>query len=160
MKYQYQKKQILVPIGEPVFVRHEANHKHNEVTVAVVRYAIPLNSIFCVNSGIFDPNVLTVAFNAIRSFQGINFNFNRNSQAPAFTFIVKGKTERRGNDVPNQELADNIALAKANKTALAVVRVATKAVAAYYAEEVKTLTEVVESLNKYSAREMAFINKV
>jgi hypothetical protein len=61
--------------------------------------------------------------NIVRSdFQDIHFDFNRSQGCPAFTFTVKAKTERRGEDSPNQELADKIALAKANMKAANVLR--------------------------------------
>lgn len=156
----YQKKTILMPIGEPRYIHHKATNKHNEVTVVVADYAIALRNIFKDDGSMLNPNVVKVAYDAIRSFQNIGFSFNRNQHAPAFTFTVKGKTERRVDDEPNQELADKIALAKANRIACSVARRVLKAVSSYYAKQVNNLTDIVGVLEDYRSRELTYIGNI
>ena len=136
---KFQKKPILVLTSEPVYIRREANGKHNEVTVMVAHYAIPLNHIFCQGSHALNPNSVRVAFEAAGGFQGIEFGFNKNLQAPAFTFTVRVKTERRGDDTPNQEWADKIVMAKANSKACVIAERILSAIIKYYKKEVSAL---------------------
>lgn len=155
----YQKKPILVPIGEPKYIHHKATNKHNEVTVAIVEYAMVLRNIFK-DDEMLNPNVVKVAHRAVRSFQNIGFSLNNHQQAPAFIFTVKGKTERRENDEPNQELANKIAVAKANRIACSVARRALKAVSSYYAKQVNNLTDIVGVLEDYRSRELTYIGNI
>lgn len=157
---KFQKKPILVPVNEPTYIRREANGKHNEVTVVVAHYVIPLNHVFCQGSKALNPNVMRAAFEAAGGFQGIEFRFNNNLQAPAFTFTVKAKTERRGDDAPNQELADKIVMAKANSKACIIAKRILGAMANYYRKEAAFIDTVCEVLSNTSARELAYIQKV
>lgn len=157
---KFQKKPILVPAVPPVFIRHEAKGKHNEVTVVVAHYAVPLNSIFSRGMLAISPNVLEAALKAANGFQDIQLGFNKNMQAPALTFVIKAKTERRGDDVPNQELADKIVMAKANSKACVVAERALKAVVKYYMNEIAVLDKVCEAFTNTAARELAYIEKV
>lgn len=157
---KFQKKPILVPANEPTYIRREANDKHNEVTVVVAHYAIPLNHVFCQGSQALNPNVIRAAFGAAGGFQGIEFGFNKNPQAPAFIFAVKAKTERRGDDAPNQELADRIVMAKANSKACVIAKRILGAIVKYYEKEIAFMNNVCEVLSNTSARELAYIQKV
>ena len=157
---KFQKKPILVPVKEPNYIRREANGKHNEVTVVVAHYAIPLNHVFCQGSQALNSNVMKVAFDAANGFQGIEFGFNRNPQAPAFTFAVKAKTERRGDDTPNQELADRIVMAKANSKACVIAKRVLGAIVKYYEKEIDFINGICDVLSNTSARELAYIQKV
>lgn len=157
---KFQKKLILVPANEPTYIRREANDKHNEVTVVVAHYAIPLNHVFCQGSQALNPNVMRAALEAADGFQGIEFRFNKNPQAPAFIFAVKAKTERRGDDAPNQELADRIVRAKANSKACVIAKRILGAIAKYYEKEIAFMNSVCEVLSNTSARELAYIQKI
>ena len=157
---RFHKKTILVPVKEPTYIRREANDKHNELTIVMVQYAIPLNNVFCQGSQALNPNVMRAAFEAADGFQGIEFGFNKSLQAPAFTFTVKAKTERRGDDAPNQELADRIAMTKANSKACVVAKRVLGAVVKYYEKEIAFVNDVCEVLSNTSARELAYIQKV
>jgi hypothetical protein len=157
---KFQKKPILVFANKPTYIRREANDKHNELTVVVAHYAIPLNRVFCQGSQALNPNVMRAAFEAASGFQGIKFGFNRNPQAPAFTFAVKAKTERRGDDTPNQELADKIVMAKANSKACAIAKRILGAIVKYYEKEIAFMNNVCDVFNNTLNRELAYIQKV
>lgn len=111
---KYHKKDLLVPIDSPYFIRKGANDKHNELTLVVVKYAFPVNAVLLGGAYALNPVAMQFISKAVSGFQGIQLQFNKNPQAPAFVFTIKAKTERRGNDVHNQELADKIVLCKAN----------------------------------------------
>lgn len=156
---KYQKKPILVPANTPTYIRHKANSKHNEVTVVVVHYAIPLNHVFRQGSQALNPNVMRVAFETAASFQGIEFEFNKNPQAPAFIFAVKAKTERREGDAPNQELADKIVMARANLKACVIARKILVAITKYYRKEIAFMNSICEVLSNASTRELTYIQR-
>lgn len=163
---KYQKEPLLVVADKPFMIRHKATETHNEVTVAVVKYALPLNGILPNGSMALNPNIFKVIFNATSGYPDINLEFNKNSQAPAFIFTVKAKTERRGKDVHNQELADKIVLAKANLKACAIVRTIINGnkrvdgLVDYYKKVVARLTEADGVLANFSQRETTYIEKV
>lgn len=119
---KYHKKDLLVPIDSPYFIRKGANDKHNELTLVVVKYAFPINAALLGGAYALNPVAMQFISKAVSGFQGIQLQFNKNPQAPAFVFTIKAKTERRGNDVHNQELADKIVLCKANIKASTVAK--------------------------------------
>lgn len=154
MIIKYHKKAILVTVGEPYFIRKEATVKHKEVTVAVVNYALPINSI--ASPIIFCPAVVKAAKKAALGFQDIKLEFNGNPQALAFTFQITAKTERRGNDVHNQELADKIVIAKANSKACNTAGRVLSEVRATFAEELKRTEPIEAVFESYAIREMNY----
>lgn len=157
---RFQKKPILVPIGQPTYIRREANSRHNEVTVIVSRYAIPLNNAFYNRADSLNKSVIMAGLKATKSFQDIEFVFNNNPQAPAFTFVVKAKTERRGDDTPNQELADKIVRIKASIKASAIARKVFLAIAAQYSNELSFNHSIYETICSYEAREVSYLNNI
>ena len=150
-----QKKSLLVEVGEPLIFRHEPNGNHNEVTVAVIKYAIPIIGI---TRNITAPVLKKIEKVAMSDpSAGIRFNFKY--EAPAILFICKRKTERRGNDAHNQELADKIAIAKCRAGACRIGRRITLELAKLFEEEAQHLKEISESFNTYTERELSYINK-
>lgn len=157
---RFQKKPILTLATEPTYIRHEAKGKHNEVTVVVARYAIPLKYTFYHKDNSLSRSILNAGIKATRSFQDIEFEFNGIAQAPAFTFVVKAKTERRGDDPHDQKLADKIALVKANIKACAIARKVFLAMAAQYCNELSFNHSIYETLSNYEARETSYLNNI
>jgi hypothetical protein len=157
---RFHKKPILVPIGQPTYIRREASGKHNEVTVIVSRYAIPLNNVFYSGANSLNKSIIIAGLKATKSFQDIEFAFNNNPQAPAFTFVVKAKTERRGDDIHNQELADKIVRIKANMKAGVVARKVFLAIATHYSNELSFNHSVFEALCGYEFRETSYLNNI
>lgn len=155
----FQKRPILVSINNPTFIRKEATEKNNEVTIVIMHMAIPLEHIFNGKTLALSPSVLTAAAQVSSGFQDINLEFNNNIKAPAFTFQVKAKTERRGNDVPNQALADKIAVAKANAKACVIARRLLLRINKYYRGEMQRLDSIADVFSNYAARELSYIQK-
>lgn len=157
---KYQKKPVLVMVGKPFFIRHIANERHNETTVLIAQFALPLNDVLTNGSQGLTPNLIRAVFKGAEGFQGIELDFNRNPQAPAFTFTVKAKTERRREDLHDQELADKIVTAKVNMRACNIAKRLISSVIAYHKSEVKNMTPIVEMLEHYAAREISYLEKV
>ena len=157
---KFQKKPILLLTSPPTFIRKEANSKHNEVTVAVAHYAIPVANICNHGKETINTGMLKAAINATRVFPGIDFSFNGNQHAPAFTFTIKAKTERRGDDVHNQELADKIVLAKLNVKACTIMNKVVNTIGEYYCSEISALGKIAEIIGGYQARETSYIQKM
>lgn len=162
---KYQKKPLLEVVGEPLMIRRKATETHNEVTVAVVKYALLFEGLLPKGSKALNPIMFKTIFNAASGYPDINLEFNKNPQVPALIFTVKVKTERRGEDVHNQELADKIVLAKANLKACAIVRTIINGnkrvdgLADYYRKVVEKLNEVDNVLDNFSQRETMYIEK-
>ena len=157
---RFHKKPILVPIGKPTYIHREANSKHNEVTVIISRFAIPLNNAFYDGANSLNKSVIMAGLKATKSFKDIEFGFNNNPQAPAFTFVIKAKTERRGDDIHNQELADKIVRIKANMKACAIARKVFLAIAVHYSNELSFNHSIYEAISSYEAREMSYLNNM
>lgn len=155
---KHHKKSILVPVNEPSFYRHAANGEHNEVTVIVAHYAIPVNTMF---GGVrnLNPVIVEKVNRAMESFQ-VDFDFNGNMSTTAFTFTVKAKTERRGNDVHNQELADRIVTAKANAKACVVANKVVDTIIEHLLEFRRELADIGCTLSKHIARELEYVHKI
>lgn len=156
---KYQKKPILVMVGKPFFIRHTANERHNETTVLVAQFALSLNGVLTNGSQGLTPNLLRAVLRGAKGFQGIGLDFNGNPQAPAFTFTVKAKTERRGEDPHDQELADKIVTAKVNMRACNIAKSLISSVIAYHKSEIENMTPIAEMLGYYAAREVSYLEK-
>lgn len=157
---KYQKKVILAEVGEPFFIRRKATEAHNEVTVIVMTYAIPLNSILPYGSMELNPAMLEAVLKAANSFQGINLEFNKNVQNPAFLFKVKAKTERRGDDVHDQALADKIVMGKASAKACVIAQRVVDGISKYLTETAKALAPISQVFEHYADREAAYFRKM
>lgn len=157
---RFQKRPILVVVGQPTYIRKEAKDKHNEVTVALARYAMPVGNIFQGGEHSLSAEIVKAVEKIGKCLQGIELEFNRLPQAPAFTFIVKAKTERRGDDVHNQELADKIVTAKLNAKACVIARKVLEAIAKCYCNELTFNNSMCELLDGYVAREHSYIKKM
>lgn len=152
-----QKKNLLVEREtKHLIVRQAPNEKHNEVTVAIVNYALPLANI----TKCFSQEMLNMTKKIASGFPDANIEFNFKPEAPAFLFTCKGKTERRGDDVHNQELADKIALAKCRARACAISIKLINAIRKSLANNAKHCDSLVDILQNYHAREVSYIQKV
>ena len=152
---EIKKSELLVNAAEPLFIRHAANEKHNEVTVCVLTLAIPVVALSsCLNEAIIE-GVKKVS----RGFPDAKLRFNFKQQAPAFIFQVKGKTERRGEDVHDQEIADAIAMAKASKKACVIGSRVAKVVNSVLSAEAARAAEVVKAFDLQAAKEASYVDE-
>lgn len=156
---KYRKKILLAKAGEPFFIRHKATESHNEITVAIVTYAVPLNTILPHGSDELSPAMWMAVHKAVSSFQDFNLEFNKNPQMPALLFKVKAKTERRGKDVPNQELADKMVMSKANIKACTIAKKIVDSINDYLLNIAKTMTPIAQVLENYIDRESFYFRK-
>ena len=154
MKKKVKKKNLLVEVGKPMIFRHEANEKHNEVTVVKAQYAIPMKEITMA----LIPKVLDRVKKMSVSFPEANITFNY-QHSPAFLFTCKGKAERRGDDVPNQELGDKIALTKCEMQACKIGREIMIIVSKTLKEEAEYVLSVSEFYGNQINRGLSYIRK-
>lgn len=157
---KYQKKVLLAEAEELFFIRHKATETHNEVTVAVVTYAIPLNNILPYGSMELSPAMVKAVFKAANGFQDINLEFNKNAQNPALLFKVKAKTERRGNDAHDQAFADKIVMGKASARACIIAQRIVDGIIKYFTETAEALVPVSQVFGHYADREAAYFRKM
>ena len=155
---KYHKKDLLVPIDSPYFIRKGANDKHNELTLVVVKYAFPVNAVLLGGAYALNPVAMQFISKAVSGFQGIQLQFNKNPQAPAFVFTIKAKTERRGDDAHNQELADKIVLCKANIKASTVARKILEGMLNYYKYAAQSALAVKNTFEDFIARETKYMS--
>ena len=157
---KYHKKDLLVPIDSPYFIRKGANDKHNELTLVVVKYAFPVNAVLLGGAYALNPVAMQFISKAVSGFQGIQLQFNKNPQAPAFVFTIKAKTERRGDDVHNQELADKIVLCKANIKASTVAKKILEGMLNYYKYATQSALKVKNTFEDFIARETKYMSNM
>lgn len=154
MKKKVKKKNLLVEVRKPMIFRHEANEKHNEVTVVKAQYAIPMKEITMA----LIPEVLDRIKKMSVGFPEANITFNY-QHSPAFLFTCKGKAERRGDDVPNQELGDKIALTKCEMQACKIGREIMIIVSKTLKEEAEYVLSVSEFYGNQVNRGLSYIRK-
>ena len=157
---KYHKKDLLVPVDSPYFIRKGANDKHNELTLVVVKYAFPVNAVLLGGAYALNPVAMQFISKAISGFQGIQLQFNKNPQAPAFVFTIKAKTERRGDDAHNQELADKIVLCKANIKASTVAKKILEGMLNYYKYATQSALKVKNTFEGFIARETKYMSNI
>ena len=157
---KYHKKDLLVPVDSPYFIRKGANDKHNELTLVVVKYAFPVNAVLLGGAYALNPVAMQFISKAVSGFQGIQLQFNKNPQAPAFVFTIKAKTERRGDDVHNQELADKIVLCKANIKASTVAKKILEGMLNYYKYATQSALKVKNTFEGFIAREIKYMSNM
>lgn len=157
---KYHKKDLLVPIDSPYFIRKGANDKHNELTLVVVKYAFPVNAVLLGGAYALNPVAMQFISKAVSGFQSIQLQFNKNPQAPAFVFTIKAKTERRGDDVHNQELADKIVLCKANIKASTVANKILEGMLNYYNYAAQSVLAVKNMFEDFIAREIKYMSNM
>jgi hypothetical protein len=157
---KYRKKVLLTEVGEPFFIRHKATETHNEVTVVVVTYALPLGNILPHGFMEMNPVMFRAAFKAANGFQDINLEFNKNSQSPAFLFKVKAKTERRGDDAYDQAFADKIVMSKAKAKACIIAQRIVDNISKYLTDTAEALAPVSHVFEHYADREAAYFRKM
>lgn len=162
MKKKVKKKNLLVVVGKPMIFRHEANEKHNEITVAKVQYAIPMKEITMA----LIPEVLNRVKKLSVGFPEANITFNYryspaflNQHSPAFLFTCKGITERRGDDTPNQELGDKIALTKCEIQACKIGHKIMTTISKVLKEEAEYVLSVSEFYGNQVNRGLSYIQK-
>jgi len=155
MNKKLQKKSLLVNTKEPMVIRHPKNDKHGDVTVVVLNLAIPLKPLtHCII-----PGVLEAVQKVSNGYPMTDLRFNYKPEAPAFLFTVKAKTECRGEDVPNQEIGDMVAMAKAQAKAAAIGCKVAKAIKSALMVEVERVTEVGDYFSIFAAQEMEYVKK-
>ena len=153
---KFKKKELLVPVREPLFIRRVANEKHREMTLCILTIALPLAAL---SEGFINEDVLKAVKKVSTGFPDANLEFNYNPKAPAFVFSVKGKTECRGNDVADQRIGDAVAEAKANAKACTIaVRVA-QAIHDVLAKKVQRLNDLVQFFNMGLNKEIAYVEQ-
>lgn len=108
------RKNVLVCTNTKVF-KHSANAKHNEATVVVKGWAIPVKNLLGFT---IPPEVVTPVLEKMRvSFPKAKVEFNYNPKVPAFLFESIGKTIRKEGDTPDEELGVKVATVKSNANA-------------------------------------------
>ena len=142
--------------SKPFIIRHERNEKHGEVTVAVLNLAIPLRSL---GVTILTPEALEKVKQVSVGFPNTNLCFNFKVDAPAFLFTVKGKTECRGTDTPNQEIGDMVAVAKAQAKAAKVAGRIVLAIMEELEDVHSSLCDAFSLLTEYEGKEYAFVTE-
>ena len=111
------RKNVLVCTNTKVF-KHSANAKHNEATVVVKGWAIPVKNLLGFT---IPPEVVTPVLEKMRvSFPKAKVEFNYNPKVPAFLFESIGKTIRKEGDTPDEELGVKVATVKSNANAYSV----------------------------------------
>lgn len=117
------RKNVLVCTNTKVF-KHSANAKHNEATVVVKKWAIPVKNLLGFT---IPPEVVTPVLEKMRiSFPKAKVEFNYNPKVPAFLFESIGKTIRKEGDTPDEELGVKVATVKSNANAYSVSRALSK----------------------------------
>lgn len=111
------RKNVLVCMNTKVF-KHSANAKHNEATVVVKKWAIPVKSLLGFT---IPPEAVTPVLEKMRiAFPKAKVEFNYNPKVPAFLFESIGKTIRKEGDTPDEELGVKVATVKSNANAYSV----------------------------------------
>lgn len=141
-------------MGNPIYIRHPRNGAHNEVTVVVLKLAIPLGPV---TGGIITPQMIKEIEKVATGFPETNLRFNYSPKAPAVLFTVKGKTECRGNDTPDQRIGDAVALAKAQGKAATVAYRVLAAVSSALFDAFDTANDAAYYLYNFAKQEKAYI---
>ena len=117
------RKNVLVCMNTKVF-KHSANAKHNEATVVVKKWAIPVKNLLGFT---IPPETVTPVLEKMRiMFPKAKIEFNYNPKVPAFLFESIGKTIRKEGDTPDEELGVKVATVKSNANAYSVSRTLSK----------------------------------
>lgn len=152
---KFKKKNLLVEVAKPFVVHHPKTDKHNEVTVVILSLAIPLKE-----AGIpISTEVLKAVKKVATGFPDAGLHFNFKAEAPAFLFTVKGKTECRGEDVPNEEIGELIATAKAQVKAAAIGSRVLRTVREALLAGVKRAEQIEQFFSDYCQQERAFVSE-
>lgn len=146
---------LLAKTRDPFFVRAEKTDKHNEITVCVMSLAIPVRYL----APCMSEDVLEAVLKVAKSFPESKLRFNFNREAPAFLFSVKGKTECRGNDTPNQKIGDAVALHKALARAFTITKRVVMAVKVVKAKELAELDNKINFFEMRVDRELAYVKE-
>jgi hypothetical protein len=119
------RKNILVYTNTKVF-KHPANAKHNEVTVVVKSWAIPVRNLLGYT---IPPETAKVVLEKMRlTFPKAKVEFNYSVQHPAFLFDSIGKTMRKEGDKCDAELGEKVAGVKSNANAYSISRFLSKSI--------------------------------
>ena len=111
------RKNVLVCMNTKVF-KHSANAKHNEATVVVKKWAIPVKNLLGFT---IPPETVTPVLDKMRiMFPKAKVEFNFNPKVPAFLFESIGKTLRKEGDTPDEELGVKVATVKSNANAYSI----------------------------------------
>ena len=148
------KKNLLVTRKEDsLVIRQPKNEKHGEITVMVLKIALPLKNII----GVFGPECVKAIEKVAEGFQDADIKFNYNPQAPAVLFQVVGKTECRGGDTPNERIGDIVALAKANAKAANIAKRVTGAIIAVLQEQIANAQEIASYFGNFATQEINYV---
>lgn len=153
MSKKLNKNRLLVNVSEPFYVRHQRNEKHNEVTVVVLKLALPLGPIL----SFMTASMVKAIDEVSNRFPDADLTYNYDAKHPAILFTVKGKTECRGNDTPNQKIGDIVAMAKAQSHAGIIVSKVLAAISKVLEKSVVRLYELSSYFDKYSEQERCYI---
>lgn len=157
---KFKRNQLLIEDGNPLIFRQPANEKHNEITIAKIRFALRLDGMMDTD-GITKKMIDLVSKKVASGYpKETNISFNYNRQAPAFLFTIKGRTTRKSGDEPNQELADRIAVAKCRASAATIGRKIADAISLALTAEAQKVTSASEFLSHLADRELEYIKKV
>ena len=111
------RKNVLVCMNTKVF-KHSANAKHNEATVVVKKWAIPVKNLLGFT---IPPEIVTPVLEKMKiMFPKAKVEFNFNPKVPAFLFESIGKTLRKEGDTPDEELGVKVATVKSNANAYSI----------------------------------------
>lgn len=152
---KFKKKNLLVEVNKPFVICHPKTDKHNEVTVVVLNLAIPLKEVDVPIS----LEVIEAVEKVAVGFPDAELHFNYKAAAPAFLFTVKGKTERRGEDVPNKEIGELIASAKAQAKAAIISSRVLKAMKETFLASAKRAEQIEQLFSNYHQQEKSFVSE-
>ena len=111
------RKNVLVCMNTKVF-KHPANAKHNEATVVVKKWAIPVKNLLGFT---IPPDIIPPILEKMRvMFPKAKIEYNFNPKVPVFLFESIGKTFRKEGDIPNEELGVKVATVKSNANAYSI----------------------------------------
>lgn len=152
----YNKKPIVLPISNVKYVNTKANGNHNEITIAIANYAIPLDHL--VPKGIaLNKNMVDAVLKKVKSFHDVKLEFNYDGKAPAFTFSLRAKTERSDKDSNDENVAKRIIAAKLNAKAINVTLKVVKELLKITEKQATSLTGVASKLEYIHGKELEYI---
>ena len=159
----HEKNPFLVIVETPTIICKEATEKHNEVTVAKVKYLMPFVG-FVKTPKLLNKTMFDAIMQAGQNYPNINFGWNNNLEG--FTFVVTTITKRSDADVHDQKFANKMVLAKANAKACTIANTIIngnskiKGVKTVFEEAVKKLTEIDTLNTKILTKETALIQNL
>lgn len=152
----YNKKPIVLPISEVKYVNIKANENHNEITIAIANYAIPLDHLVP-NDIALSKSMIDAALKKVESFHDVKLEFNYDGKAPAFTFSLRAKTERNDKDSNDENVAKRVIAAKLNAKATNVTLKIVKELFKVTEKQIVYLAGAANKLNYIYNKELKYI---